>query len=1314
MLRSARFPAVVLCLFTLCLFAGDAVRAVEPRTADFTLTASPASVMLFPGSPSTTVVTVVPVGGFSGSVSLTISDLPSGVSASFSRTSTSSTSILTLSTYAWTFAGTSTITVTGNSAGLIRSTSVTLTAAPVLKHIEINPHQVNVLPNQSLQFSAVGYDQYGQPMSPQPAFTWSFESGSATNCSIDQSGQFKAGSVLETGEVRVVSTPITSQPPVSQSAVANVSANSLSVSTLHQSYPVNLTAQGASDWVLWGLNGVKDVNHKASGDGRISSLAYFYGETRRASTIDGASFSWTDGAPTSSTTATAAGLTFTDDSGCSFSVPADTVSRTLYVYLTGSSTDPGVCSAQLTDGGSDPVSIAVSGDVQIKFTYRAASSGHKLIVNLHSYSSPITLRAAALSVDGRAPDFSLGIEQATTTVARGAAAANGILLIPMDGFASPATLSLSGLPAGVTASFAANPMTSITTITFNAVTSAPVGDYPITVMAVNGSLSHTATFKLKVVAPDPLQHPDSLDFTPGDRQVWLFWPAVKGATSYQIYRGLYGEPMQLIATTTATSFTDGGLSNGLTYVFRIDTVGAAGASGAKAYVTPSMEIYKAEDDPSPGFVDLTKVGTADWAQWGSGGSGRFNHKASGGSLISDILGSQVGYDLGHVAYRWSDGLPLPMTTGSAAGRISGTAFSITAPADWTIRTLRVYVGGLFTNGTLITHISDWPTGAEFSRDVDWSELFDHVFTITYRAQHPGQTLQVTWRNKGFGLVTFQAAALAIGSQPEDFSIVPPSPEDIVVNKRSRNPATMRLTIKPRGLFHRPVEIGISGMPPGMTAIFSRNPWPYDTDVSIRVAPTVPNGTYHVTATGVAGPLIRSAMFDVIVRGQADPETPSGVTAVAGNGKVTLTWTPSVDVRSYSVWRATAAVGPYESLYFNRNETTFTDRGVTNGVTYYYAVSARNYEGVSTNSPPVASTPSGVSVAEDFGISSRPSSWSVMRGSNGLAGVILSSFNGFEAPVSLTISGVPSGVTAQFTANPVDKFSILLLMVDASASVGKSIITITGTSGSMTHTLNIPLTILAPSVVDLNGDSRSDLILQNSSTNQVALWYMNNTAMLTGQYLTVVPAAGWAVAASGPFNFDGNPDLILQEAVTRRIGLWRLSGVAVTDGVFASAVPGANLKVRAAGDFNNDGRSDIVLQDTFTSQISIWLMNDAIRTAVQTVTAIPGVGWSVVGAADMSGDGKTDLVLQNAATNKIAIWVMNGAALSAGMYVSSTPGAGYKVVGVADYNGDGKRDLVLQDSATNKIALWYLNGATLLGGAYVSPTPPVAWKVVGPR
>ncbi|HEX2551896.1 MAG TPA: M4 family metallopeptidase, partial [Nocardioidaceae bacterium] len=98
---------------------------------DFALSASPASRTVVQGTSTTYTVTETPSGGFTGSVTLAASGLPTGATAAFSPNPTTGTSTLTVTTATTTPAGTFTITITGTSGTLSHTTTVTLVVTTI-------------------------------------------------------------------------------------------------------------------------------------------------------------------------------------------------------------------------------------------------------------------------------------------------------------------------------------------------------------------------------------------------------------------------------------------------------------------------------------------------------------------------------------------------------------------------------------------------------------------------------------------------------------------------------------------------------------------------------------------------------------------------------------------------------------------------------------------------------------------------------------------------------------------------------------------------------------------------------------------------------------------------------------------------------------------------------------------------------------------------------------------------------------------------------------------------------------------------------
>jgi hypothetical protein len=95
---------------------------------NFSLSAAPGLLSVTQGSSSSpATITVNPTGGFTGSVALTASGLPSGVTAAFNPATTTSTSALTLTASGSATSGPATVTVTGTSGSMVQTTNLNLT-----------------------------------------------------------------------------------------------------------------------------------------------------------------------------------------------------------------------------------------------------------------------------------------------------------------------------------------------------------------------------------------------------------------------------------------------------------------------------------------------------------------------------------------------------------------------------------------------------------------------------------------------------------------------------------------------------------------------------------------------------------------------------------------------------------------------------------------------------------------------------------------------------------------------------------------------------------------------------------------------------------------------------------------------------------------------------------------------------------------------------------------------------------------------------------------------------------------------------------
>jgi hypothetical protein len=101
---------------------------------------------------------------------------------------------------------------------------------------------------------------------------------------------------------------------------------------------------------------------------------------------------------------------------------------------------------------------------------------------------------------------------------------------------------------------------------------------------------------------------------------------------------------------------------------------------------------------------------------------------------------------------------------------------------------------------------------------------------------------------------------------------------------------------------------------------------------------------------------------------------------------------------------------------------------------------------------------------NFALSASPASLTVTQGSSATSTVSTSVSNGFNSSVALSISGLPSGVTASFSptsiAAPGSGSSTLTFTASSTATTGTFNTTVSATGGGITHTSVIPVTVNA--------------------------------------------------------------------------------------------------------------------------------------------------------------------------------------------------------------------------------------------------------------
>ena len=278
--------------------------------------------------------------------------------------------------------------------------------------------------------------------------------------------------------------------------------------------------------------------------------------------------------------------------------------------------------------------------------------------------------------------------------------------------------------------------------------------------------------------------------------------------------------------------------------------------------------------------------------------------------------------------------------------------------------------------------------------------------------------------------------------------------------------------------------------------------------------------FHDITSGTSGSYTAVTGFD-LVTGLGSPNGNNLITALTGGGTVSPSYSISASPTSVSVVAGStgtstitvAVAGGFDSA------VALTASGLPTGVTAAFSPTPVTGAGSSTLTFTVAAgtaaatstiTVTGTSgstketttvslttttaATPSYALSASPTSVSVVQGSTGTSTITSTVSGGFDSAVTLSASGLPTGVTAAFSPISISGTgsSTLTFTVGSSAAAGTSTITVTGTSGTTTKTTTVSLTVTAattsgftitvgsPSVTIAPGGEASQLITSTVS------------------------------------------------------------------------------------------------------------------------------------------------------------------------------------------------------------------------------------------
>jgi hypothetical protein len=157
------------------------------------------------------------------------------------------------------------------------------------------------------------------------------------------------------------------------------------------------------------------------------------------------------------------------------------------------------------------------------------------------------------------PDFSIATSPTSVLLSTGTSASVSVLLTAVAGFNSPVSLSVSGAPPGITATFSPSTVTppGAGTLMLAADASVLPGNYSLVVNGSGGGNSHSAAINMTVAttAPGDFAVSTGIGMSPGTSASATVWTSVSGGFNSDITLSAPNPPTGISATFSPTTIS---------------------------------------------------------------------------------------------------------------------------------------------------------------------------------------------------------------------------------------------------------------------------------------------------------------------------------------------------------------------------------------------------------------------------------------------------------------------------------------------------------------------------------------------------------------------------------------------------------------------------------------------------------------------------------------------------------------------------------------------------------------------------------------
>ena len=404
-----------------------------------------------------------------------------------------------------------------------------------------------------------------------------------------------------------------------------------------------------------------------------------------------------------------------------------------------------------------------------------------------------------------------------------------------------------------------------------------------------------------------------------------------------------------------------------------------------------------------------------------------------------------------------------------------------------------------------------------------------------------------------------------------------------------------------------VSFSATGVPAGVTAGFASVNSTTES-LTFTMSNTAAPGTYPITITGTSGTASSSTMVTVTILAQGFTlaASQSSLTLIGGGTSQSSAFTVTGQngfngIVNFAVSGVPTGVTASLSTASNQSKSTLTLQASSAAPAGTYSVKVTGTSGSLTGAAAIT-----VTIPEpQFTISPAAGSLTLIEGNSATSTIDVTQPKGYGSIVALTASGVPAGVTAAFSPASTSASSSLTLCASSKAVPGTYAVKVTGTSGTVSSSTTIAVTIPTPSFT--LASSAAALALMAGGSGASTTIQVNGANGFSGSVaLTATGLPASVTAAHGSVSAGTSTTLTF------------VAGSQTVPGTYTATVTGVSGSTSAATS----------IQLTIPGPLSVSIAQPAygfnvlpgsVRRIYATVTngITNGVNWSVAGGGVLS-------------------------------------------------------------------------------------------------